>query len=206
MPDLLLFSDVHNDHDACNRLVDRSAEVDLVLGAGDFCTMRQGLGPVIERLSAIDTPAVLVPGNSESVEELQAAVDEAGWTEATVLHGEAATVAGVSVFGIGAGIPITPFGNWSYDVSEEDAADMLRDCPEGAVLVSHSPPHNVVDQDSRGRHLGSHAIREAIERTHPLLVVCGHIHGSWGQVDTLQDTPVVNAGPQGRVWTLDATA
>jgi Icc-related predicted phosphoesterase len=202
MSQLLLFSDVHNDHAACERLVEQAAEADLVLGAGDFCTMRRGLSETLDRLAAIETPTVVVPGNSESVEELRAAVDEAGWAAATVLHGNGATVNGHAVFGIGGGIPVTPFGDWSYDFTEEEATDLLRDCPEGAMLVSHSPPHNVVDQDSSGQHLGSQAVRETIERTHPRLVACGHIHGSWGETDTLSGTPVINAGPQGVMWTL----
>lgn len=206
MPTLLLFSDIHNDRSACDRLMDRASDVDVVVGAGDFCTMRRGLPKVIRRLSVIDTPSVLVPGNSESAAELRSAVHDADWEAATVLHGETATLAGLRFFGIGGGIPITPFGSWSYDLSEDDARALLTECPDHAVLVSHSPPYNVVDQDSRGRHLGSSALRETIERTTPRLTVCGHIHGSWGEVGTLADTPVVNAGPHGRVWDLDAPA
>lgn len=200
---LLLFSDIHNDHDACDRLVERASDVDVVVGAGDFCTMRRGLSPIIDRLSAITTPTVLVPGNSESVDELQDACTE--WEAAHVLHGEAVTLSEQPFFGIGGGIPITPFGAWSYDFSEDEATALLRDCPDGAVLVSHSPPRNVVDQDSRGQHLGSTAVRTAIERTSPRLTVCGHIHGSWGQTGKLASTPVVNAGPSGRTWDLDAS-
>jgi len=36
----------------------------------------------------------------------------------------------------------------------------------------------------------------------PLLVVCGHIHGSAGQQAMLGTTPVVNAGPAGVEWEL----
>ena len=53
MPDLLLFSDIHGDMDACRSLVRRSAEVDVVVGAGDFCNMRRGLQRVIDVLAEI---------------------------------------------------------------------------------------------------------------------------------------------------------
>ena len=97
-------------------------------------------------------------------------------------------------------MPITPFGAWSYDLSEGEAEDLLADCPEGAVLVSHSPPKGVVDRDSSGQSLGSTTVRDTIEAKRPALTVCGHIHGSWGQDDTLASTPVVNAGPDGLFW------
>ena len=201
MPDLLLFSDVHGDRNACRQIVDRAPDADVVVGAGDFCTMRRGLQPIIDLLSAIETPTVLVPGNAESADELRTAC--ADWPAAHVLHGDGVGIDGVPFFGIGGGIPITPFGAWSWDLSEDEADRLLADCPTGAVLVSHSPPANAVDQDSRGQHLGSAAVRRAVEKKRPPLVVCGHIHGSWGQSAEIGPATVINAGPDGVTWTMD---
>ena len=198
MPRLLLFSDVHADLDACRSLVDRAPDADVVVGAGDFCRMRRNLQAPIDVLSAIDTPTVLVPGNAETEDELEAAC--ADWPSVHVLHGTGCTIDGLDFYGLGGGVPITPFGAWSYDLSEGEAEDLLADCPEGAVLVSHSPPKGVVDRDSSGQSLGSTAVRDTIEEKRPALTVCGHIHGSWGQDDTLASTPVVNAGPDGLLW------
>jgi Icc-related predicted phosphoesterase len=104
---------------------------------------------------------------------------------------------GVSFFGLGGAAPVTPFGSWSYDFSEDQARALLAGCPAGGVLVSHSPPHGLLDTDSSGRHLGSLAVRESIDQQQPVLVVCGHIHGSAGQQARLGRTTVINAGPQG---------
>jgi Icc-related predicted phosphoesterase len=204
--DLLLFSDVHGDLDACRRLVDRADDVDVVVGAGDFCVARRNLSAPIDTLSAIDTPTVLVPGNAETEDEIAAQLSATGWSEAHVLHGDGVTLEGLSFFGIGGGIPVTPFGPWSYDFTEEAARDLLADCPEEALLVSHSPPKNAVDRDSKGKSLGSTAVRAVIEETSPLLTVCGHIHGSWGETAEIGDTPVVNAGPEGLVWEVSPSA
>ena len=195
MPRLLLFSDVHGDRDACRRLVEKAEEADVVVGAGDFCVMRRNLQAPIDTLAALETPTVLVPGNAETDEELRTAC--ADWPAAHVLHGDGCTLEGVPFYGIGGGIPVTPFGPWSYDFSEGEAERLLKGCPDGAVLVSHSPPKGVVDRDSGGQSLGSTAVRDVIEETQPLLTICGHIHGSWGQEGTLASTPVVNAGPDG---------
>jgi len=202
---LLLFSDVHGDLDACRRLVDRAADVDVVVGAGDFCVARRNLAAPIETLSAIDTPTVLVPGNAETEDEIAEQLSATGWSAAHVLHGTGVTIDGLSFFGIGGGIPVTPFGPWSYDFSEAEARALLADCPEGAVLVSHSPPKNAVDRDSQGQSLGSTAVRDAIEETEPVLTVCGHIHGSWGETAQIGNTDVVNAGPKGIIRTVPGT-
>ena len=197
---LLVFSDLHNDLRTASKLVELSNSVDVVVGAGDFCVARRGLKKIIKPLSAIIKPTVLVPGNSESNEELLQACRS--WKSARVLHGNRATIAEIPFFGIGGGIPVTPFGSWSYDFSEDEAYDLLRDCPSGGVLVSHSPPAGALDVSSDGRSLGSQAVRETILIKKPNLVVCGHIHGSAGQIDRIGETTVINAGPQGIIWEL----
>jgi Icc-related predicted phosphoesterase len=197
---LLLFSDLHDDLAAARRLVERAARADVVIGAGDFCNAHRGLAACLAVLRAIDKPLILVAGNNETTDELRAACR--GWASASVLHGTGATVAGVAFFGIGGGIPTTPFGAWSYDFTEEQADELLAGCPSGCVLVSHSPPHGAADVSSRGQSLGSVAVRRAVERVRPALVVCGHIHGSAGVTAMLGETPVVNAGPDGVEWEL----
>lgn len=192
---LLLFSDLHRNMAAAKNLVAMSRDADVVVGAGDFATMREGIQEIIQALSAIERPAILVPGNSESYEELAAACEV--WPAATVLHGSGARVAGIEFWGVGGAIPITPFGSWSYDFSEDDGRRLLADCPPGSILVSHSPPKGTLDRSSRGQSLGSLAVAEAVERCQPLLVVCGHIHDSSGRCELIGNTPVVNAGPNG---------
>ncbi len=199
---LLLFSDLHCDVRAARRLVERSAGVDMVVGAGDFANLRRGIELTLDVLKAIDKPAVLVPGNSESDAELATACR--GWPRAHVLHGSGTTIAGADFWGLGGGVPVTPFGDWSVDFTEAQAEGFLAGCPEGAVLVSHSPPEGAVDVSSSGNRLGSVAVRRAVLDKRLALVVCGHIHHSAGKTAMIGDTPVVNAGPAGRVWVLDS--
>jgi Icc-related predicted phosphoesterase len=195
---LLAFSDLHRDRGHAEHLVELAREADVVLGVGDYATMRMGLADTIDVLSEITKPTVLVPGNAETDTELWQAC--AGWPAAHVLHGQALQLEGVQVFGLGGGIPPTPFP-WSFDLSEDEAAAKLESCPEGAVLIVHSPPKGYVDE-VHGRHLGSRSILRAIERKRPALVVCGHIHQCWGSAAAIGTTPVVNVGPEGRFFEI----
>ena len=197
---LLLFSDLHSDFRIASKLVELAHDVDVVVGAGDFCNVRRGLDEIIRALSGINKPTVLVPGNSESDQELINACRT--WDWAHVLHGGQAAIDGVSFYGIGGGIPVTPFGSWSYDFTEKEAYGLLNDCQQGGVLVSHSPPKGILDISSDGRSLGSQAVRDTLEQKKPELVVCGHIHGSAGQTKRSGDTTVINAGPYGIIWSL----
>jgi Icc-related predicted phosphoesterase len=190
---LLAFSDLHRDRRQAARLVDMAASADVVIGAGDYASNRLGLVRTIDALSGIGKPTVLVPGNNETDVALWRAC--AGFAGARVLHGEAVEIDGVCFFGLGGGVPPTPLP-WSFDLSEDEAAEALARCPADAVLVVHSPPRGCVDVVF-GRHLGSRAVRAAIERTRPRLVLCGHIHQAWRQEESLAGSRVVNVGPEG---------
>ena len=189
---ILAFSDLHLSRSKAAALVEASAEADLVLGAGDFCNMRQGLDQAMDLLAGLAAPMLAVPGNAESPEELAAALTP----NMTLIHGRSETVDGVTFFGLGCAVPPTPFGDWSVDLSEEEAAALLDTCDGADVLVLHSPPKGVGDQTSAGLSVGSPAIRAAIERIGPRLAVCGHIHDSWGVTGRIGTTEVVNLRPQ----------
>lgn len=197
---LLLFSDLHTDADATKSLAQRAGDYDLIIGAGDFGNLHRGVKETIQLLKGIVCPAIFVPGNNETDTELRDACT--GWKNAHVLHGSGITLAGISFFGLGGGIPVTPFGSWSFDFTEDQAEHLLRDCPRDAVLISHSPPKGAVDLTSSGKSIGSTAVRDAILRLHPRLVVCGHVHHSAEKTAHLQNTPIINPGPHGIIVNL----
>lgn len=191
---LLAFSDLHRDLEGARSLAERSAGFDCVIAAGDFASVHEGLEEAIEALTAIEVPTILVPGNNETEDALRDAC--ADWEAAIVLHGEATEIDGIPFFGLGAGVPTTPW-DWSFDLSDADAEQRLAGCPEGAVLVVHSPPQGHCDRSSSGEHLGSHAILDAIALKQPPLTVCGHIHEAWGERSRIGPTEIVNLGPAG---------
>jgi Icc-related predicted phosphoesterase len=196
---ILAFSDLHCDLEQAARLTEMSADADVVVGAGDFASIHERLEETIDALAGISTPTVLVPGNNERLEDLRDAA--AAWESATVLHGDSAEIDGQVFFGLGAGIPTTPW-SWSYDLDETEAETALAPLTGDAVLVVHSPPKNHCDAAGSGLHLGSTAIAAAIERAQPKLAVCGHIHESWGERSNIGETEVANLGPSGTWFDL----
>src|SRR5438270_9790454 len=112
-------------------------DAEVVIAAGDFASVHRGLEELIDKLVVIETPTVVVPGNNETDDALREACQ--GWKAATVLHGGATEIDGVPFFGLGGGIPTTPWP-WSFDLTEEVAARKLDACPEQCVLVVHPLP------------------------------------------------------------------
>lgn len=188
---ILAFSDLHMARARAADLVAASADADLVIGAGDFCNMRNGLDQAMQLLSDIAAPMLVVPGNAESASELQAAALDG----TTVLHGTGVELEGVQFFGLGYGVPVTPFGDWSCDLTEHFAGQLLDECSTADILITHSPPKGLADMTSDGISVGSTAIHSAIERLQPRLALCGHIHDSWGHRGFIGTSEVVNLGP-----------
>ena len=197
---VLVFSDLHCSVDAANSIVERSSDVDCVVGAGDFANIHKGIERTIDVLKRIIKPTIVVPGNNETLDELRYATN--GWPSVHVLHGSGVEINGKKFFGIGCGIPVTPFGDWSFDLSESEATKILDNCEAVDVLVSHSPPNGIVDRSAVGESLGSQAVLATIVRCQPQLVVCGHIHDSAGQSESRGPTTVINAGPGGAIIEL----
>jgi Icc-related predicted phosphoesterase len=100
----------------------------------------------------------------------------------------------VSFWGLGGGIPTTPWP-WSFDLSEDEAEAALARCPDGVdVMVLHSPPKGCLDGP---RSLGSEALLRGVERVQPRVAVCGHIHECAGEEARIGATRLLNLGPEG---------
>ncbi|GGH35076.1 Predicted phosphoesterase [Cribrihabitans marinus] len=188
---ILAFSDLHLARNRAEEVVAASVDADLVIGAGDFCDMRRGLDRIMPILARIRVPMVLVPGNVESAPELRDAAPEG----AHVLHGQGVTIDSLRIFGLGYAVPPPPFGDWSCNLTEAEAEDLLGRCGRVDILVSHSPPKGVGDETSGGKSVGSVAVRDAAERLQPQLLLCGHVHESWGARGRIGRAEVANLGP-----------
>lgn len=191
---VLAFSDLHLDIAARNAIIAAAEGADLVIGAGDFATRRQGLQPFMAAFESIAPKSVFVAGNNETADELRTA------TSARVLHGGTIEVDGVSIAGLGGSVPPLPPLPWgSFDLTEEEAGRLLSKIAKADILVSHSPPKGVCDRHARLGAIGSDAVLATARRLAPRYLLCGHIHDDWGARGRIGETEVMNLGP-GMTW------
>jgi uncharacterized protein len=191
---VLAFSDLHLDSAARDAILAAADGADLVIGAGDFASRREGLGPFVAAFEAIAGKAVFVSGNNETVDELRAT------TTVPVLHGEVMEFGGIHLAGLGAAVPPLPPLRWgSFDLTEDDAGQLLDKITDADILVSHSPPKGVCDRHAQLGPIGSEAVLAAARRLSPRYLLCGHIHDDWGARGWIGATEVMNLGP-GAAW------
>ena len=55
--------------------------------------------------------------------------------------------------------------------------------PETDILITHTPPKDVLDQSSKGRSLGREELAYRLAETKVQVHVFGHIHASYGKLE-----------------------
>ncbi len=195
---LLVFSDIHNDKRALERLM--ATEADAYVCAGDLVSWARGLDAMGEILKARAERMYVLPGNHESEAEIAAFCARFGFT---ALHGKAVAMGGVQVAGLGYSNR-TPF-NTPGEYSEEELGQWLEAFAglQPLVLICHCPPKDTpLDGVKEGAHFGSPAIRKFIETHAPVRFFSGHIHETEGVECDMGPTRGVNAGRRGYLLDL----
>jgi uncharacterized protein len=188
--------DVHDRTELVADAVAAAGPIEVLIVGGDITT--GGTPGRAER--AIDqwlplTPRLLaVAGNMDS-----AAIDAQLAERGVSIDRRAVTVDGVGIYGVSTA-PLSHLQT-PYELSEDELANRIDIAFDqlGAsrlrIFCPHAPPHGTAcDQLESGEHVGSTAVRNHIEATHPDLVLCGHIHEARA-TDHIGTSEIVNPGP-----------
>lgn len=152
---------------------------------------------------------ILIGGNHDFALQQEIDHSEYPWT---YLEDEAVTIDGVKFYGT-PWVPNLP--SWAFYASSHGLNIVFDQIPDDVdVLISHGPPYGIRDRAPRrgiptaGPNVGSPELRDAIIAKSPSAVICGHIHGDYGQ-DPLGDTEVYNVArctegysPTQPIWSL----
>jgi Icc-related predicted phosphoesterase len=180
---ILIFSDIHGDLGALERVVAQPA--DIYIAAGDLCNFGKGLERFAPILQPLGERLFVLPGNHETHEQTKA------FRQTRKLNGTNWAGLGYS--------NITPFKT-PGEYSEAEIAAALAPFAglEKLYLVVHFPPRDTkLDEYAEGQHAGSPTLRTWVEKEKPLYLFCGHIHETAGMTDRLGTTQCINVGKEG---------
>lgn len=195
---LLVFSDIHSDKKALEKLM--AVEADLYVCAGDAVSWARGLDGMAGILKARGDRMYMLPGNHESEADIAGVCERFGFQN---LHGRSIEAGGVHIAGLGYSNP-TPF-NTPGEFTETQIEERLRPFAalEPLVLICHCPPKDTeLDGVKPGAHFGSSAVRAFIDAYQPVWFFCGHIHECEGRETVLGRTRGVNVGKRGYLLDL----
>ena len=194
---VLIFSDIHGDIRALEKLVSEPADV--YIAAGDLSTFRKSLDRCGEVLAPLGEKVWVLPGNHETHEDMRDLCRRFGFVD---FHRQVRQIASTNWAGLGYS-NITPF-NTPGEYTEEQIQEALAafDGLSPLYLVAHVPPKNSqLDEFAPGQHGGSPALSTWLERAQPLYLFCGHIHECAGRSDQIGRTQCFNVGKAG--YTLE---
>ena len=137
---------------------------------------------------------LLIPGNCDNPK----ALDWDGKDGIVNIHEKIYVYKNYNFLGFG-GSNFTPFDT-PIEFADEEIHEKLSRFKgvNDLIFVSHVPPYRTkLDRIYIGRHVGSRAIREFIEKNSPILVLTGHIHEASG-IDKIGETIITNPGPAER--------
>jgi uncharacterized protein len=195
---LLIFSDIHSNHQALERLM--AIEADYYFAAGDLVNWGRGLEACGKILTKRAGKVYVLPGNHESETQIAAFCTQFGFEN---FHGQTLEIGGYHVAGLGYSSP-TPF-NTPGEYSEAELTARLAPFEKlnPLVLICHAPPFDTaLDRIRDGVHGGSRSIRDFIDRHQPEHFFCGHIHEGEGVEIAIGKTKAVNVGKRGYLLEL----
>jgi Icc-related predicted phosphoesterase len=186
---IVVISDTHYMHDRV-----AIPDADLLVHCGDCL----GHG-TLEELGELDrflgtlphAHKILIAGNHDWCFERDPAAARRLVRNAIYLEDEGVELSGKKFYGS----PWQPwFFNWAFNLERgEPLREVWAKIPEDTeVLITHGPPHGILDRTLQGEVVGCEQLLKRVEVVKPKLHLFGHIHEGYG---TLQkgETLFVNA-------------
>jgi len=192
---ILAFTDIHGADAEVERILRQEDPADLVILGGDLTTFGSASDAeeTIRMVRDFCPSVFAVGGNMDPWALEQTFVDLD-----VSLNGRGTMLGDVGFFGV-SGAPLSPL-HTPHELPEDEIREVaLRGWAAVAdarirILLSHAPPLGTdVDRLHSGQHVGSAAVRTLVEELQPEVVVCGHIHESYGVTD-LGNSRIVNCG------------
>lgn len=194
---ILAAADLHGDSKATKKLAKQAEEekVDLVVLCGDltgFVESKDIIKPFKDRNQKV----LILPGNWDSFATTDFLAQFYGVRN---IHGYSAQYENVGFFGAGGAIDLPHPGA----VTEKELRETLEKAHEGLrgiekkVMLTHMHPAGSKSEFSGIE--GSKAIRSAIRKFEPDILLHGHIEEGEGFEEMIGKTKVINVGKEGRI-------
>ncbi len=197
---ILAFTDTHSDKKHIENLKKAylKNKPDLLICAGDFTEMGKDIVLNIKKLH-FGKKLLFIPGNHEEHKNFDSDIKNI-----ISIHNSSYEYKNILFLGCGGGF----YGKNEENLSKsnkqlEKMIKLFRknDKTKRVVMVTHRPPYkNTCDyMPELQEHVGAKNIRSFLIKNKINLSLCGHIHECFGNSDQIEETLVINPGPNGAI-------
>jgi len=199
---ILAASDIHGDVSLIKKLADQAEKenVDLVVLCGDLTMNESSTDNIIGPFAAKHKKVLLIPGNHETVATADFLADVYD-PFARNIHGYSVRYKDVGIFGAGGATNVGP----TPPIDEGEMYDLLKKgfdkikYLKKRIMVTHIHPTDTKMEKLSRFVPGSDAVRKAVDRFKPDILLCGHVHEAEGLEEMIGKTRVINVGRKGKI-------
>lgn len=199
---IMAAGDLHSDASLAAKLADKAEkeQVDLVILTGDITHVDQlsenMMSPFVKRKLKV----LFVPGNHDSFATADFLAEMYGVKN---IHGYSVRYKDIGIFGCG--------GAHTGPVTSLDEKEMLQYLERGfktieslkkKIMVTHVHPAGSTGEKFSAFLKGSGAVRKAIDKFKPDILLCSHVHEAEGLEEVIGKTKVINVGRRGKIIEL----
>jgi len=190
MPTIVAISDTHNHHQKI-----QLPKGDILIHAGDY----SNIGTREDTISFMEWYAaqphrtkIFIAGNHDFYPERRPAEFRSLVPDPVCyLENESITVNGIKIWGS----PYTPYyGGLAFNKKRGKDSKAIWDLmPDDTdILLTHGPPHGVLDHSYRFTHVGCEELKTKVDQVRPRYHIFGHVHEQPGTAQ-IEGTTYMNA-------------
>jgi len=198
---ILAVGDIHGDTGLVKKLAEKAKEqeVDLVILAGDMTFVEQSTKNLIGPFVKAGKQVLLIPGNHESFATADFLAEM--YPSTKNIHGYSFIKNNIGIFGAGGGdvIKVTP---------DKEIFEMLKKGHENLdlkkikkkIMVTHM--HAKDSKAEFSGFPGSKAVKKAVQKFHPDILINAHIHEASGIEEYMGKTKIINVSRKGKIFEI----
>jgi Icc-related predicted phosphoesterase len=196
---ILAIGDIHGDTGLVKKLAEKAKKenVDLIILAGDLTFAEQSTKNLIGPFIKAKKQVLLIPGNHESIATADFLAEVYG---AQNIHGYSFVKGNLGIFGAGG----ADFG--FHKIKDSEMFELLKKGYSGVknakkkIMVTHIHPSG--SKTEVFGFEGSKAVRKAIEKFHPDILINSHLHEAGGIEEKIGKTRVMNVSRKEKVFEI----
>ena len=193
---ILAFVDLHSDKNKLKGLIKKieRENPDIIISAGDTSNFGKDLKEITSEIKKTNKPLLIIPGNHEDPEQIKKISDD---KQIIDLHKKTCKINDLIFIGYGIG-GFSQREREFEGFSEKVVKTIKKDSK--IILITHGPPYGTkVDLIPGLGHRGCISYTSFIKEYKPVLHICGHLHETWYKEDKIENTKIINPGPEGKI-------